>query len=215
LVVTFSPAVVSPTIVTDPAPTTVVSRTAIIFFSETATADRTGGGKNPRRGISPPNGKPPLRESDVPALVPCLLLPSDMNGSRCNVRFGVFLAWAVAASASCATGVRQTAAAATPVAVDPRSCVVQIFPTAPPFQVEDLGPIQAPCLGGGRSWATCGIDQPNLREVACSSGADTVFGLYEVVGPSKGLFSTGIRVMHARLGRRQVAPSGASRDESR
>jgi hypothetical protein len=87
-----------------------------------------------------------------------------------------------------------------------------VFPGAPPFAVEDLGPIQAPCPGPTMrsSWSTCGIDQANLLDVACSSGADTVFGLYEVLTPAEGPFSSGGRVMHARLGRRRPEIGQAS-----
>jgi hypothetical protein len=87
-----------------------------------------------------------------------------------------------------------------------QSCIVAVFPGAPPFAVDDLGPIQASCPTTTRRWSTCGIDQANLLDVACSSGADTVFGLYglyEVLTPSQGIFSSDERVMHARLGRRR------------
>ena len=120
-----------------------------------------------------------------------------MNGTRKKVRTGFMATLALVAAASCATGAGGTAVVATPAALDPRSCVVQVFPGTPPFAVEDLGPIQAPCPSSIRYWSSCGIDQQNLTQVACSSRADTVFGLYEVVRP------TGERVMHARLGRRR------------
>jgi hypothetical protein len=83
-------------------------------------------------------------------------------------------------------------------------CIIAVFPGAPPFAVDDMGPIEASCPSSMRRWSTCGIDQANLLDVACSSGADTVFGLYEVLTPAQGLFSAGGRVMHARLGRRRT-----------
>jgi hypothetical protein len=86
------------------------------------------------------------------------------------------------------------------------ACEVTIFPELPPYPVDDLGPIQAPCYGAYRSpSAACGIYQPNLRQVACSSGADTVFGVYETVGPESGWPGSDRRVIHARLGRRRAS----------
>ncbi len=93
-----------------------------------------------------------------------------------------------------------------------QSCIVAVFPGTPPFAVDDLGPIQASCPTSMRRWSTCGIDQGNLLNVACSSGADTVFGLYEVLTPSQGIFSSDERVMHARLGRRR--PEVGSEDRA-
>jgi len=80
---------------------------------------------------------------------------------------------------------------------------VTIFLGAPPFPVDDLGPIQALCSSSVRQWSTCGIDQPNLLQVACAAGADTVFGLYETFG--RAAWSGDGRVMHARLGRRHAS----------
>lgn len=103
--------------------------------------------------------------------------------------------------ASCA--VRAGDAPATAPLGPPRPCSVTVFPGMPPFAVDDLGPIQAPCPNSPRHWTACGIDQPNLPEVACSSGADTVFAVYAVVTPPQGILSNGSRVVHARLGRRR------------
>ena len=106
--------------------------------------------------------------------------------------------------------------ARTPATLDPRqSCAVAVFPGVPPFAVEDLGPLQAPCPRSTRQWRACGIDQPNLLDVACSSGADTVFGLYEAVTPAQGMFSSAGRVMHARLGRRRAEVGTEDRTSNR
>lgn len=143
-----------------------------------------------------------------------LAVPRQMDGTRRKVRMGFIITLSFAAGASCATGAGQAAVVATPETFDPRSCVVQVFQGTPPFEVEDLGPIQAHCPSAIRNWSSCGIDQPDLAQVACSSGADTVFGLYEVVRPEQGLFSTGARVMHARLGRRRPGVRRAPGDGS-
>jgi hypothetical protein len=175
--------------------------------------DETEWGEFPRRGIPPPQGG--CRRGRIrDAIGIVLAVPEQMDGSRQRARRGFIITLAFAAGASCATGAREPPAVATPATLDPRSCVVQIFAGTPPFEVEDLGPIQAPCPSTTRNWSSCGIDQPNLAQVACSSGADTVFGLYEVVGPKQGLFSTGARVMHARLGRRRLDVKRASDDGS-
>lgn len=108
--------------------------------------------------------------------------------------------------AGCAGSSNSAQRPAPQTAASPPACDVTIYPGAAPYDVEDLGPIQAPCSGSGgpwvtQHWTTCGIDQPNLLQVACSSGADTVFGLYETVG-SAAPANDG-RVMHARLGKRR------------
>lgn len=96
----------------------------------------------------------------------------------------------------------------------PGTCTVTVFPGAPLFSVEDLGPIQGACPDSTRHWSTCGIDQANLLDIACSSGADTVFGLYEVVTPAQHIFSRDQRVMHARLGRRRTEVGQASANQA-
>ncbi len=116
---------------------------------------------------------------------------------------GVMVGLAFAAAASCALSGTADPVAFNPAKNDPSSCVVAVFPGAPPFAVEDLGPIQASCPNSVRQWSSCGIDQPNLLDIACASGADTVFGLYELVTPKPGMALNGARVMHARLGRRR------------
>jgi hypothetical protein len=109
--------------------------------------------------------------------------------------------------AGCAVKAGDPPTALTPMAVAARQpCSVAVFPGLPPFAIEDLGPIQASCPSSKIRWSTCGIDQANLLEVACSSGADTVFGLYEVMTPAQGRLSNDVRVMHARLGRRRPGP---------
>ena len=169
-------------------------------------------GEFPRRGIPPPQGDCRLRRiRDAIGIV--LAVPMRMHGTRQKARVGFIITLAFAAGASCATGAPETPVVATPT-LDPRSCVVQVFPGTPPFEVEDLGPIQAPCPSTMRYWSSCGIDQPNLAQVACASRADTVIGLYEVVGERQGLFSNGARVMHARLGRRRPEAGRASADGS-
>jgi len=127
--------------------------------------------------------------------------------------FAVGLSFALA---SCAVRAGDPPTASSPATiVPPQSCSVAVFPGVPPFAIDDLGPIQASCPSSTRHWLTCGIDQPNLLEVACSSGADTVFGLYEVVTPAHGMFSNGGRVMHARLGRRRPEVGRADRANNR
>lgn len=117
--------------------------------------------------------------------------------------------------AGCAVRAGDPPIAQTPATPDARrSCTVTVFPGVPPFAVEDLGPVQASCPSSTRHSFACGIDQANLVDVACASGADTVFGLYEVLTPAQGQFSNGGRVMHARLGRRrpEVGQSSANQD---
>lgn len=122
------------------------------------------------------------------------------------MRIGFSIIFAVAIGASCATAPREAPVVAPPAAIDPRTCVVRIFPGTPPFEVQDLGPIQSACSGQLGHLAACGIDQPNLAQIACSSGADTVFGVFEEVRPSQGgPLSSEERVIHARLGRRLAA----------
>jgi hypothetical protein len=111
----------------------------------------------------------------------------------------------VALVAGCAAVGSNVSALMAPLPDKPAaSCVVSVFSGAPPFAVDDLGPIQAPCPTSTRHWSSCGIDQPNLADIACSSGADTVFGIYEVVTPQPSPFESGARVVHARLGRRRA-----------
>jgi hypothetical protein len=118
--------------------------------------------------------------------------------------------------AGCAVRAGEPPIARTPATPDSRrSCTVTVFPGVPPFAVEDLGPVQASCPDSTRHSFACGIDQANLPEVACSSGADTVFGLYEVLTPAEGPFSSGGRVMHARLGRRRPEVGQASTNQDR
>lgn len=106
--------------------------------------------------------------------------------------------------AGCAVRAGDPPMAQMPATLDSRrSCTVTVFPGLPPFAVEDLGPVQASCPSSTRQSFACGIDQANLLDVACASGADTVFGLYEVVTPTERPFSNNERVMHARLGRRR------------
>jgi hypothetical protein len=84
-----------------------------------------------------------------------------------------------------------------------RPCTVSIYSAAPPFEVVDLGPIQANCPDSSERSIPCGIDQANLPEVACSSGADVVFGVYETMEASTTWYARPVRRVHARLGRQR------------
>jgi hypothetical protein len=127
-----------------------------------------------------------------------------MDSMRHELRVFFFAVGLSVVLASCTVKGGDPSTAVAPRTVGARPpCSVAVFPGRPPFAIEDLGPIQASCPSSKIRWSTCGIDQPNLLEVACSSGADTVFGLYEVMTPAQGMLSNDVRVMHARLGRRR------------